>query len=151
MRGGARPGAGRKPVEVNLVELEKLCSLQCTEEEIAAWFAISTRTLGSRRKKRKFAEAMESGRMKGRISVRRHQMKILESGSATMAIWLGRQLLRQRDDVLVEHCGLRRPVEVEASAIAILKSPELLDLAERLAVIRTDGEEGHVSASKTRG
>jgi len=52
---------------------------------------------------RKFAEAMERGRAKGRISVRRHQMKLLEAGNATMAVWLGKQLLGQRDVITAEH------------------------------------------------
>jgi len=54
---------------------------------------------------RKFAEAMERGRAKGRISVRRHQMKLLEAGNATMSVWLGKQLLGQRDVITAEHVG----------------------------------------------
>jgi hypothetical protein len=38
MPGGKRIGAGRKAVKIDLGELEKLCSLQCTDEELAAWF-----------------------------------------------------------------------------------------------------------------
>jgi len=34
---------GRK-VKIDLGELEKLCVLQCTDEEISAWFGVSTRT-----------------------------------------------------------------------------------------------------------
>jgi hypothetical protein len=45
-----RRGPGRKPVHIDLVELEKLCALQCTDEEIADWFDVSTRTIESRRK-----------------------------------------------------------------------------------------------------
>jgi hypothetical protein len=36
MRGGHRLGAGRKPVQIDLVELEKLSVLQCTNEELAS-------------------------------------------------------------------------------------------------------------------
>ncbi len=79
MSGGARQGAGRKPVKIDVEQLEKLCGLQCTDAEIAAWFHVSTRTIENRRKYRQFAEAMERGRAKGRISVRRHQMKLLEA------------------------------------------------------------------------
>jgi hypothetical protein len=39
---------------------------------------------------------------KGRISVRRHQMKLLEAGSVTMAVWLGKQFLGQRDVITGE-------------------------------------------------
>jgi hypothetical protein len=50
MRGGIRAGAGRKPVPMDLAEWEKLCALQCTDEEIAAWFGVSTRTIEPRKK-----------------------------------------------------------------------------------------------------
>jgi hypothetical protein len=41
MTGGSRERAGRKPVRIDLTELEKLCALQCTNDEIAAWFGVS--------------------------------------------------------------------------------------------------------------
>ena len=87
------------------LELEKLCSLQCTHAEIAAWFNVSARTIDARRKQAQFFEAMERGKAKGRISVRRAQMRLLEAGNATMGVWLGKQLLGQRDIVTNEHTG----------------------------------------------
>jgi len=87
---------------IDLVELEKLCTLSCTDEEIAAWFNTSTRTIERRRKEPKFAEIMARGRAKGRISIRRMQMKLLEQGNATMGVWLGKQLLGQRDQIDTE-------------------------------------------------
>jgi hypothetical protein len=105
MQGGKRAGAGRKPVAIDLVELEKLCTLQCTNEEISAWFNCSIRTIEKYAKKPEFAEVMARGRAKGRISVRRTQMKLMESGSAAMAIWLGKQLLGQRDITPIELTG----------------------------------------------
>ena len=105
MHGGQRPGAGRKAVQIDLEQLEKLCALQCTDVEIAAWFQVSLRTIEKRRRLPKFADAMQRGRAKGRISVRRHQMKLLEAGNATMAVWLGKQLLGQRDVITAEHVG----------------------------------------------
>ncbi|MEN6533626.1 MAG: hypothetical protein ABFD89_08185 [Bryobacteraceae bacterium] len=100
-----RRKAGRKPVQIDLVELEKLSALQCTDQEIAGWFGVSTRTIENRRKGPEFAQAMQRGRAKGRISVRRAQMKMLESGSGTMGVWLGKQLLGQRDMVTNQHVG----------------------------------------------
>jgi hypothetical protein len=100
MAGGARRGAGRKPVYIDLLELEKLCSLNCTDEEIAAFFSVTTRTIEKRRKQPKFADAMNRGKAKGRISIRRAQMKLLESGNGTMGVWLGKNLLGQRDTPL---------------------------------------------------
>jgi hypothetical protein len=118
MSGGKRAGAGRKPVEIDLTELEKLCSLQCTDEELAAWFGVTTRTIEKRRKQPAFAEVMARGRAKGRISVRRAQMKLLESGNATMGVWLGKQLLAQRDVCPVELSGPNgQPVKLSLEVI----------------------------------
>ena len=100
-----RRKAGRKPVQIDLTELEKLSSLQCTDQELADWFGVSTRTIENRRKRPDFAQAMQRGRSKGRISVRRAQMKMLESGSGSMGVWLGKQLLGQRDTITNEHVG----------------------------------------------
>ena len=69
---------------IDIAELEKLCAMQCTDEEIAAWFKVTTRTIERRRKVRKFAEIMDRGKARGKISVRRMQMKLLEEGNATM-------------------------------------------------------------------
>jgi hypothetical protein len=84
---------------INLGELEKLAGMQCTDEEIAAWFGVSTRTIERRRKSRVFADTIERGKAKGRISLRRAQLKMLENGSATMGIWLGKQYLGQTDEM----------------------------------------------------
>ena len=124
MQGGRRPGSGRKPIEIDLVELQKLCSLQCTNEEIAAWFNCSVRTIENYSKKQEFAEVMARGKAKGRISVRRAQMKLLESGNATMGVWLGKQLLGQRDVTPIELSGAHgRPVEVSLEVIDAILTP----------------------------
>src|ERR1700730_11115421 len=86
---------------INLGELEKLAALQCSDEELAGWFNVSTRTIERRRKNRVFAETIERGKAKGRISLRRSQLKMVEDGSATMGIWLGKQFLNQTDEIQV--------------------------------------------------
>jgi hypothetical protein len=101
----AKRKVGRKPAEIDLIELEKLSSLHCTNQELADWFGVSTRTIETRRKRPEFAEAMQRGRSKGRISVRRAQMKMLDSGNSTMGVWLGKQMLGQRDAITTEHVG----------------------------------------------
>jgi hypothetical protein len=85
--------------KIDLAELEKLCGLQCTDEELAAWFNVTTRTIERKRKKKSFAEVMARGKAKGRISVRRQQMKLLEAGNATMGVWLGKNILGQTDEL----------------------------------------------------
>jgi len=140
MSGGTRQGAGRKPVKIDLEQLERLCALQCTDAEIAAWFHLSVRTIEIRRKQPKFAEAMERGRGKGRISVRRHQMKLLEAGNATMAVWLGKQLLGQRDVITAEHIGSGGgPIQVAVKPdLRRLDDDELRQLRELVVKIQPD-------------
>jgi hypothetical protein len=43
---------------IDLGELEKLAALQCTNEEIAFWFGVTTRTVERRRQQRPFREAI---------------------------------------------------------------------------------------------
>ena len=105
MRGGSRPGAGRKQVPIDALELEKLCVLQCTNAEIAAWFGCTERTIEKRSKEPELAEVMARGKGKGRVSIRRAQMKLLEAGNATMGVWLGKQYLGQRDVTPIELSG----------------------------------------------
>ena len=111
-------------VEIDLAELERLSALQCTDQEIACWFNVTTRTIERRRTEPKFAAVMERGKAKGRISVRRMQMKLLEQGNATMGIWLGKQLLGQTDQITHEiHGDLR----------TVILMPGIGDVAERHA------------------
>jgi hypothetical protein len=93
MRGGPRKNAGRKPVEIDPEDWEKLYAMQSTVEEIAGFFGVSTRTIEDRLKKPQYAQAALRGRAKGRISVRRQQMHLLNNGNVRMAIWLGKQML----------------------------------------------------------
>src|SRR6266849_487241 len=91
--------------KIDLVELERLSAMQCTDEEVGAWFGVTTRTIERRRKNAKFAEVMTRGRAKGRISVRRAQLKLLEAGNATMGVWLGKNILGQVDEIRHELFG----------------------------------------------
>ena len=92
-------------MQIDLVQLEKLCCLQCTDEELAEYFGVTTRTIENKRKKPEYAEVMKRGRVKGRISVRREQFKLLERGNPSIAIWLGKQYLGQRDVTPIELSG----------------------------------------------
>ena len=83
--------------EIDLEELEKLCSLQCTDEELAAWFKVSVRTIERRRKEPQFGDVMERGKARGRMSIRRAQMRMLEAGNPAIAIWLGKNYLGQTE------------------------------------------------------
>jgi hypothetical protein len=91
------PG-GRPKLKIDLDQVEKLAVIGCTLEEIGAVLKISKRTLIRRNKESKFREAMERGELSGRASLRRAQRKVALAGNATMLIWLGKNILGQRDN-----------------------------------------------------
>ena len=96
---------GRKQKEIDKKQFEKLCSLQCTLEEICGFFDCSEDTIErwcKREYKANFAEVFRSKREIGKLSLRRSQFKMAES-NPTMAIWLGKQYLGQKDhkDIVV--------------------------------------------------
>lgn len=91
--------SGRPPKEIDQKQFEKACALQCTEEEIASFFDCSVDTIErwcKKTYKTTFAEVFKVKREMGKMSLRRSQMKMAET-NATMAIWLGKQYLGQRD------------------------------------------------------
>jgi hypothetical protein len=49
MVGGKRDGAGASPHGLILWELEKLCALQCTDEDLAVFLGVTVRTIERRR------------------------------------------------------------------------------------------------------
>ena len=125
MTGGARPGSGRRLVDIDLAELEKLCALHCTDQEIAAWFGVSARTIERRRQRAgPLAEAMERGRAKGKLSLRRHLWRLASQGNVAAAIFLSKNLLGYRDVVNTEHSGLA------GGPIVIAGRPDLSQLSD---------------------
>ena len=88
---------GRPKAEIDLRQLERLCELQCTHEELATFFRVSTKTIERFAATPEGREAIDRGAALGRISLRRQQFKLLRGGSTAMAIWLGKQILGQRD------------------------------------------------------
>jgi|SRR5690349_13324801 len=91
------PG-GRPRKEINVEMVENLAALQCTDEEIAATLRISVDTIARRKADDpEFAAALEAGKARGRASLRRLQWKLAQQGNAALAIFLGKNLLGQRD------------------------------------------------------
>lgn len=87
--------------EIDQKAFENLCGIQCTQEEICDWFGVCTETLNSwckRTYKQGFSEVFKQKRGKGKVSLRRNQWRLAEN-NATMAIWLGKQYLEQKDTV----------------------------------------------------
>src|ERR1700676_4974841 len=95
----------RPKSKIDLAELEKLCGMQCTDEEIAAFFGISIRTIERRRQVERFREVMEHAKAKGRVSVRRNLFRLAGGGNVAAAIFLAKNLLGYRDVFSNEHSG----------------------------------------------
>lgn len=95
---------GRPMKQIDKVQFEKLCALQCTEEEICGFLDVTDKTLErwcQREYKAHFSEVFRQKRGVGKVSLRRSQWRLAEK-NANMAIWLGKQYLGQRDELLPE-------------------------------------------------
>jgi hypothetical protein len=83
----------RPKKEINYETVEKLANIQCTQEEIASFLGLSVRTL---QRDEEFCRIYKKGQDNGKMSLRRMQYKLAEK-NPSMAIWLGKQYLGQRD------------------------------------------------------
>jgi len=85
---------------MSLESVENLCKLCPTYDEVATFFGCDKRTIINRRNAEPdFKEAMDRGYDNGKLALRRWQMQAAEKGSAAMLIFLGKNLLGQRDQV----------------------------------------------------
>ena len=114
----------RPEAKIDLGELEKLCTMQCTDEEVAAFFGVSTRTIERRRQNKQFSEIMDRARAKGRVSVRRNLFRLSNAGNIAATIFLSKNLLGYRDVLNTEHTGLA------GGPIQIASRPNLSDLTD---------------------
>ena len=92
---------GRPRIEIDENQFNKLCELQCTEEEIAGFFECSVDTLNNWCKRTFGCTVSEKYRQKatrGKIALRRLQLQHAQK-SPSMAIFLGKQWLGQRDRI----------------------------------------------------
>jgi hypothetical protein len=105
-------------INVRSKDVEKVAKLQCTYREAAAFLGIGLnqfRNLLATNQRVK--DAWERGINGGKLSLRRKQFR-LAGGNASMAIFLGKQILGQRDIVTNEHTGADGgPVEIDASKL----------------------------------
>jgi hypothetical protein len=110
---------GRPKIQINWEEFDKLCSIHCTQLELAAWFKCTVDTIENTVKREKgmiFSEYYAQKSSPGKISLRRKQWELALKGDKTMIIWLGKQHLGQADkaESKNEHSG-------DASLTMVLK------------------------------
>ena len=84
---------GRPKKQLDYEMIEKLSMIQCTQDEIASCLNVNVKTL---RADDKFLDLYKKGQEKGKASLRASQFRMSKT-NATMAIWLGKQYLGQKD------------------------------------------------------
>jgi hypothetical protein len=92
----------RPKKEIDYETLKKLCSIQCTKDEICAFFEIHEETLTARIQEKYgigFSDYYKKESTGGTMSLRRKQFEVAMSGNVTMLIWLGKNVLKQTDKV----------------------------------------------------
>ena len=115
-------GRGRPRKEIDVKQFEALCRMQCSIKEIAGFFECGLDTIErfcKRTYKKSFSETFQEKRVGGLISLRRSQFQLAEK-NATMAIFLGKNYLGQRD-------------VVEQKTNVEIKSDPLVDLLKESA------------------
>ena len=91
---------GRPQAPIDWDQVNEMCRIHCTAQEICAVTGISDDTFLRRCKKEHgmtFAEYIENHRADGKASLRRTQVLAAQTGSVPMMIWLGKNWLDQRD------------------------------------------------------
>lgn len=91
----ARPKKVLEEKDIN--QMKVLARCHCPDSEIAAFLGVGETTL-----KRRFGPLLKSEREAGKANIRRWQMDLAQKGNATLLIWLGKQLLGQRDNMTLD-------------------------------------------------
>lgn len=73
-------------------QLFKLAAINCSLAEMAAVLNCDVKTLTNR-----FSHVIEKGRENGKMSLKRKQYEVAMGGNVSMLIWLGKNILGQRD------------------------------------------------------
>lgn len=86
-----KKGSGCIPIDPE--QVEELARIGCTIEEIAGVFKCSRDTIEKR-----FRDEIDAGKADMKKRLRKAQLETALAGNPTMLIWLGKQMLNQRDE-----------------------------------------------------
>jgi hypothetical protein len=87
-----KPKRGRPFKEINIELLKRMAARHSTMEEMADCLGITSETL-----RNNYLEVITEARGRGKLELRDLQWRIAEKGSADMAKWLGRAILKQNE------------------------------------------------------
>ena len=143
---------------INKKQFESLCAIQCTKEEICDVLDVTEKTLNNWCKEiygTSFSLVFNQKRALGKASLRRNQWKLAEKGNSTMQIWLGKQILKQSENPLLDEIRLKemelrerefalkeKSIELEQSRIEKLTNNPFKDLTieQLMELSRIDDE-----------
>lgn len=130
--GKGDPKGGRPRKEIDFAQLETMVTIQCTEEECADLFGMDRDTLRARIQEKTgegFSAFFKKHTTEGKRSLRRAQYRTAIGtpvtddqaaipGNPTMQIWLGKQMLGQKDISRVEQTGADGgPIQIEEADV----------------------------------
>lgn len=98
----AKKKLGRPPVELDKEQFEKLCSINCTMQEIADWFFVDIDTMTAwckRTYNQHFSEVYRQKKSRGKISLRRSLWQgALEDKNVVLKLFLAKNHLGMSDN-----------------------------------------------------
>ena len=77
--------------------IEDLYSIMCKDDEVEGIIGADIETLKAEHNIERFSRAQKKGHSMAKTSLRRAQFKSALDGNVTMQIWLGKQILGQRE------------------------------------------------------
>ena len=97
---------GRPKLDIDGEQVTRLARLHCTMQEMADFFGCHRETL-----RENFSSQIDKGRSEGNISLRRKQWQMaVEKGNVVMLIWLGKQMLGQRNEIIESDSNTPLPI-----------------------------------------
>jgi hypothetical protein len=109
----------KKTQQIDWDDVDKLCEIQCTAEEIAGFYDMSVDTLDRKLKAEfgmGFAEYLRKKSSPGKVSLRRMMWIQANKGSVHAQIWLSKNYLGMKDKSDDDKYRDMRPIVIETSA-----------------------------------
>ena len=113
---------GRPKLDIDVEQVKRLARLHCSMQEMADFFGCHRDTLHNN-----FSAEIDKGRSEGNISLRRKQWQVaVENGNPVMLIWLGKQMLGQRNEIIESDSNTPLPIyDIIDDKIEVIEMKEI--------------------------